>query len=66
MNRIEPGDPTLSWIMHKLDGTQNDFLLECTGWFCGARMPLGGPYLSPNARDAIRTWITNGASNDCP
>jgi hypothetical protein len=66
MDRVEPGDPTLSWVMHKLDGTQNDFLIECVDWFCGARMPLGGPYLSPDDRDVIRTWITNGASNDCP
>jgi hypothetical protein len=34
--------------------------------FCGQQMPLGGPFLSTDVRDSIRTWITNGAANDCP
>jgi hypothetical protein len=29
-------------------------------------MPLGGQPLSQEVRDAIRTWISNGAVNDCP
>jgi len=65
MDRIEPGDPVNSWIMHKLDGTQGTFSAQCTGMFCGSRMPLGGPYLDADTRDAIRTWILNGAVNDC-
>ncbi|HZR81629.1 MAG TPA: FG-GAP-like repeat-containing protein [Candidatus Binatia bacterium] len=66
MDRVEPGDPATSWVMHKLDGTQDWFDAQCQGMFCGSRMPLGGPYLSLVTRDAIRTWITNGALNDCP
>jgi len=66
MNRIEPGDPSSSWLMHKLDGTQGAFTAQCFGSFCGNQMPLGGPFLSQDELDAIRAWITNGAVNDCP
>jgi len=34
--------------------------------FCGSQMPLGGSFLAQSVRDAIRTWITNEAMNDCP
>ena len=66
MDRVEPGDPTTSWLVHKLDGTQGWFTSMCSGMFCGSQMPLGGPFLSLSERNAIRTWITNGAVNDCP
>jgi hypothetical protein len=62
----EPGDPTMSWIMHKLDGTQGGFTAMCSGMFCGSQMPLGGDPLAVEVRDAIRTWIMDGALNDCP
>jgi hypothetical protein len=65
MDRIEPTDPTMSWLMHKLDGTHDDGWFACEGGFCGQQMPLGGE-LPLATRDAIRTWITNGAVNDCP
>jgi hypothetical protein len=29
-------------------------------------MPLGEPPLDPEIRAAIRIWISNGATNDCP
>jgi len=29
-------------------------------------MPIGQPQLSQGLRDSIRTWIMNGAANDCP
>jgi len=66
MNRVEPGDASLSWLMHKLDGTQGMFTAQCAGMFCGSQMPLGGPFRSQQERDAIRAWISNGALNDCP
>jgi hypothetical protein len=66
MDRVEPGDPTISFAMHKLDGTQHTLDASCVGGDCKERMPLGGPYLPQHALDAIRTWITNGALNDCP
>jgi FG-GAP-like repeat len=65
MDRIEPGAPASSWLMHKLDGDQGTFTGQCPS-FCGSSMPLGGPLLDSGVRDAIRTWITNGAANDCP
>jgi hypothetical protein len=59
MNRIEPGDPTQSYLMHKLDGTH-----ESAGG-SGLRMPRSGPpYLSDSDRDTIRGWITAGAQNN--
>ncbi len=66
MNRVEPGDPTISYMMHKLDGTQGWFTSMCTNMNCGLQMPRNQPPLSLATRDAIRTWITNGAVNDCP
>ena len=50
--RVIPGDPDNSFIIHKLEGTQN----------IGDRMPLGGPYLDQATIDVIRLWIANGAS----
>jgi len=66
MDRVEPGDPTMSWIVYKLDGTQNGFDAQCLGGSCGARMPINQPQLSAATRAAITAWITNGAVNDCP
>jgi hypothetical protein len=63
---VEPGDPTLSWLMHKLDGTQNAFDGQCVGGSCGGPMPANQPQLTPPVRDAIRRWIADGAANDCP
>jgi hypothetical protein len=50
----------------KLDGMQSTFNAQCSGMFCGSQMPLGGPFLDQSVRDAIRTWIMDGALNDCP
>ena len=49
--RVIPGDPDGSFIIHKLEGTQN----------IGDRMPDGGPYLPQSTIDVIRVWIANGA-----
>ncbi len=66
MDRVEPTAPAMSWLMHKLDGTQGSFSGMCSGGFCGSQMPLGGDPLSMEVRDAIRQWIMDGAVNDCP
>ena len=66
MNRVAPGDPAASWLVYKLDGTQNGFDAQCVGGSCGGRMPLNRPQLSAGVRDTIRAWIANGAANDCP
>jgi hypothetical protein len=66
MKLVEPGNPAASWLVHKLDGTQNGFDAQCAGGSCGAAMPVGQPLLPPAVRDAIRAWIAGGAANDCP
>jgi polyvinyl alcohol dehydrogenase (cytochrome) len=65
-DRVEPGDPAASWLVTKLDGTQAFYDAQCIGGFCGSPMPLNGSMLSTGVRNAIRTWILNGAQNDCP
>jgi len=64
MDRVAPGLPANSWLMHKLDGTQGTFTGQCPT-FCGSSMPLGSPLLDASVRDAIRAWIADGATNDC-
>ncbi len=49
--RVEPNDPDISYLIHKLEGTQA----------VGARMPDGGPFLSQETIDVIREWIEQGA-----
>jgi hypothetical protein len=49
--RVARGNPNASYIIQKLEGTAA----------VGARMPLGGPYLSQATIDVIKQWITNGA-----
>lgn len=51
IDRVEPGSPGNSFLIHKLEGTQA----------AGARMPFGGPYLDAQTIAIIRQWITDGA-----
>jgi uncharacterized protein (TIGR03118 family) len=53
--RVKPGDPTDSYVIHKLEGLPG---------ITGARMPFGGPYLSTATIDQIESWIAAGAPND--
>ncbi|HOX24385.1 MAG TPA: hypothetical protein PLL30_01350 [Candidatus Krumholzibacteria bacterium] len=48
--RIEPGDPSASWLYLKLTGQQN----------VGVSMPPGDP-LSADLTELVRTWIEEGA-----
>ena len=57
MDYVEPNDSTLSYLMHKLDGTQ----VGAGGG--GTEMPPGAQ-LQQWERDAIRAWIDAGAPND--
>jgi hypothetical protein len=50
--RVNPGKPDDSYLIKKLEGSAD---------IVGARMPLGGPYLSQEQIDQVRTWIANGA-----
>jgi parallel beta-helix repeat protein len=61
MNRVEPFYPLDSFLMHKLDDTQDGFNAQCTGGDCGSSMPLGGSLLPLATRDGIRSWISFGA-----
>ncbi|MBM4266999.1 MAG: hypothetical protein FJ144_10345 [Deltaproteobacteria bacterium] len=51
--RVNPRDPTTSFIDHKLSGDLGPGL--------GARMPFGRPKLSTYLREIIRAWIVGGA-----
>lgn len=51
LNRVQPGDPDASYLIHKLEGTAA----------VGARMPLNAPPLPADTIAVIRQWIANGA-----
>ncbi len=53
--RVKPNDPANSYLIQKLEGAAT---------ITGARMPLGGPYLSQATIDQIKSWILNGAPNN--
>jgi hypothetical protein len=56
VNRVTPGDPENSYLIHKLDGRPG---------IVGTRMPRGtGPFLSDGQMLVIRRWIELGAKND--
>jgi hypothetical protein len=55
VDRVEPGDPDNSYIIHKLEGTAA----------VGLRMPANGPpYLTDEQIAVIRQWISDGAVDD--
>lgn len=51
LQRVAPGRPDDSYIVHKLEGRAA----------VGARMPFGGPYLDDATIAVIRQWIAAGA-----
>ncbi len=55
MDRIEPNDPLMSYLIHKLRGTQ----LDVGG--SGAQMPLGATPLDISVINIIRAWARDGA-----
>jgi hypothetical protein len=58
MNRVTPGDPEMSYLVHKIEGTQ------ATVGGSGQRMPLGTGALPQSEIDIIRAWITDGAKDN--
>jgi hypothetical protein len=54
LQRVAPGDPANSYIVHKLEGTAG----------IGAQMPFTGTPLTPGQMLVIRRWIELGAPND--
>lgn len=57
---VTPGDPTNSYILHKIDG---DACKLCGG-ACGASMPSNSPLMTVARRDVIRRWIAQGAKDN--
>lgn len=51
LKRVSPGDPDNSYLIHKLEGTQES----------GAQMPKGREPLDQETIDVLRQWITDGA-----
>ena len=58
MQRVKPGSPDESYIVHKLQGTH----LDVGG--SGLRMPMDGAPLSEQQIELIRAWIKAGAADD--
>lgn len=58
MDRIEPGQPDQSYLVHMIQGT----FAQVGG--TGPKMPLGAGSLSQGQIDTIRDWITAGAPNN--
>ncbi len=54
--RVVAGQPAMSFLIEKLEGTQTPT--------CGSQMPISTVTLSTEQIDLIRTWIMNGALND--
>jgi hypothetical protein len=61
---VVPGDPSKSFLMHKMDGDQCTLDSVCEKGSCGDSMPLGNPLLPVSDRDVIRRWIAQGAKDD--
>ncbi len=60
MNRVTPGQPGSSYLVHKVQGTHLD--LDPPG--SGDRMPLNRSPLTQMDIDLIRAWIEAGALPD--
>lgn len=64
MPYVSAGDPSKSYLMHKIDGDVCTLNAQCTGQTCGDTMPQGNALLDVATRDTIRRWIAQGAKND--
>lgn len=60
MDRIEPGNPDASYLVHKLQGSHTSPTVRGSG----SRMPLSPTPLSDADIQLIRQWITEGAANN--
>ena len=61
MYYVVPENDRMSYLINKLDGTQDQLVSGA-----GERMPPGGGYLSFEQLEVLRRWINDGASADCP
>lgn len=60
MPYVTAGDPSASYLMHKLDNDQCVFDATCANHDCARAMPFDRP-LPPETRDIVRRWIAQGA-----
>jgi len=60
LDRIEPGNPDASYLIHKLQGTH----LSPPANGSGGRMPAGANPLAPSVIAMIRQWVTEGAQRN--
>lgn len=58
MDRIEPGQPDNSYLVHKIQGSH----LDVGG--SGSRMPLGRDPLTQDVINLVRRWVSEGAANN--
>jgi len=67
---VTAGDPTKSFLMYKMDGTQDTLSAQCMPGelmatpYCGLVMPYGAVPIAQPLRDKVRAWITQGAKNN--
>jgi hypothetical protein len=61
---VAPGDPSKSFLMHKIDGDACTFDAQCILGTCGDSMPQRRPLMSVADRDIVRRWITQDATDD--
>ncbi len=64
MSLVAPGDPSRSFLMHKVDGDACTLRAECAGGDCGGSMPQGQDLMAITDRDTIRRWIAQGAKGN--
>jgi hypothetical protein len=74
MPYVTAGDPSRSYLMHKVDGDQCTLESECAPgnslvagqpWpSCGLAMPQNLGLIDKGSRDTIRRWIAQGAAQD--
>jgi hypothetical protein len=54
LDRIEPNQPDISYLIQKVEGTAA----------VGVRMPFGGSALPNELIQLLRDWVSAGAQND--
>jgi hypothetical protein len=64
MNYVTAGDPSQSFLMHKMDGDQCMLTAKCANNDCGLSMPQNNDVLEVAKRDVVRRWIAQGAQNN--
>ena len=58
---VTAGEPTKSFLMHKMDGDQATLSSQCAPPGCQESMPQGNDPLPAAQRDIVRRWIAQGA-----